>query len=58
MASMGGCAKTLFSNSDSYTRSRLDRYYDGDSAAQTSEQRRQNQQMGYGFGYPAGMANQ
>jgi len=52
----GGCARTLFSESDSYTRARIDRYYDGDSATQTTESRQRASEMGFGF--PTGMASQ
>ncbi len=54
--SFGGCQQSLFSNSDSYTRSRIDRYWDGDSAIQARENRSRASEMGFGF--PTGMANQ
>jgi hypothetical protein len=53
---LGACQKTLFSNSDTYTRSRIDRYWDGDSAIQARENRSRASEMGFGF--PTGMANQ
>jgi hypothetical protein len=55
--SWGGCQQTLFnSSSDTYTRSRIDRYWEGDSAIQTRETRSKASEMGFGF--PSGMANQ
>jgi hypothetical protein len=50
------CQRTLFSNSDTYTRSRIERYWDGDSAIDTRESRSRASEMGFGF--PSGMANQ
>jgi len=56
MGLLGGCNQTLFSDSDPYSRSRINRYWDGDSATQTTESRRRASEMGFGF--PTGMANQ
>jgi hypothetical protein len=53
----GACQQTtMFQKSDTYTRSRIDRYWDGDSAIQTRENRSKASEMGFGF--PTGMANQ
>ena len=51
-----GCNRSLFSNSDSYTHDRLDRYYGGDSATDARATRSKASEMGFGF--PTGMANQ
>ena len=56
VAILGGCQQSLFNNSDSYTRSRIDRYYGGDSATETRTTRSHANEMGFGF--PTGMANQ
>jgi hypothetical protein len=53
---MGGCQRSLFTGSDSYTQSRIDRYWDGDSARETTQARERSSDMGFGF--PTGMANQ
>jgi len=55
-ALLGGCQRTLFTPSDGYTRSRIDRYYGGDSAIGARETRSHASEMGFGF--PTGMANQ
>jgi hypothetical protein len=52
----GSCQQTMFPKSDNYTQSRIDRYWDGDSAIQTRESRSRASEMGFGF--PTGMANQ
>ena len=52
----GGCTSNLFVDSDPYTKSRIDRYYDHDSAVETSESRKQSNPMG--FGAPGGAAYQ
>ena len=56
VCSLGGCQHSLFMGSDTYTKSVVDRYWDGDSARATSESRQKSSDMGFGF--PAGMANQ
>jgi hypothetical protein len=48
---MQGCGRELFSDSDTRTQQTL-RYYDNDSAAQTTEARRQS--TGSPFGMPQG----
>ena len=53
---LGGCQQTLFTNSDTYTRSRIDRYWERDSAVDTRASRARASEMGFGF--PTGMANQ
>jgi len=55
-AIFGGCQRSLFMGSDSYTKDVVDRYWEGDSARETSQSRVRSNDMG--FGYPAGMANQ
>jgi hypothetical protein len=51
-----GCSQQLFDDSNhSQELSRL-RYYDDDSAVQTTESRRKTE--GMGFGYPTGMGQQ
>lgn len=52
---LGGCQRTLFSDSDRYSESKL-KYFGGDSAEQTSESRKRNSEMG--FGLPTGPASQ
>jgi hypothetical protein len=52
---MQGCGHDLFSDSDSRTERTL-RYYDNDSATQTTEDRRQS--TGSPFGMPGGAAQQ
>jgi hypothetical protein len=51
-----GCNQTLFSEADPYNQTRIDRYYDGDSAVLTRAQRERSSEMGFGF--PTGLANQ
>jgi hypothetical protein len=50
-----GCGKNLFSESsrDSSRRSKIEKYYGGDSAIETTAGRRKSGDMG--FGYPSGM---
>jgi hypothetical protein len=55
-ASLGACQRSLFMGSDSYTRSVVDRYWEGDSARETTAARTRGTDMGFGF--PTGMANQ
>jgi hypothetical protein len=52
---VGGCGRNLFSESsrDSSRRAKIDRYWGGDSAIDTTASRRRSGDMG--FGYPAGM---
>jgi hypothetical protein len=52
----GGCQRSLFMGSDAYTQQTIDRYWDGDSARETTEARQRSSDMGFGF--PTGMANQ
>jgi hypothetical protein len=47
-----GCQRSLFADADPSTEIRLKRYYDGDSARETTESRRKN--AGMGFGFPTG----
>ena len=56
MPVFAGCTQTLFSEADPYNQTRIDRYYDGDSAVVTRAQREKASDMGFGF--PTGMANQ
>ena len=53
---LAGCQHTLFSDSETRARSRIDTYYDGDSAVETRVSRAKASDMGFGF--PTGMANQ
>ncbi len=53
---LGACQETLFSHSDNSTRSRIDRYWSGDSAVETRAARSRTAESGFGF--PVGMANQ
>lgn len=55
-ALLAGCQRPLVSHSDNYMRSRVNRYWDGDSAEALRASRSQSSEMGFGF--PAGMANQ
>ncbi len=55
-AVFGGCQRSLFMGSDSYTQSVVDRYWDGDSARETTQARERSSDMGFGF--PTGLANQ
>lgn len=55
-ASFGACQRSLFMGSDSYTRSVVDRYWEGDSARETTAARTRGTDLGFGF--PTGMANQ
>ena len=52
----GGCQHTLFSEGDQRTKSVIDRYYNGDSALETTESRKRT--SGMGFGSPTGAAVQ
>jgi hypothetical protein len=52
MALLCGCQENLFSDSDATTRSRIDRYYNRDSATETSESRKRGSDLG--FGIPSG----
>ena len=54
----GGCNQTLFSEADPYDQTRIDRYWDGDSAQRTTAERQKRSEPGMGFGFPAGMADQ
>ncbi|HVT82647.1 MAG TPA: hypothetical protein VHM90_18545, partial [Phycisphaerae bacterium] len=47
-ASVGGCQRSLFMGSDTYTQSVVDRYWDGDSARQTTQSRERSSEMGFG----------
>lgn len=49
---LGGCQRSLFADADPSTEIRLKRYYNGDSARETTESRRKN--AGMGFGFPTG----
>jgi hypothetical protein len=53
---LGACQQELFSNSDTYTQSRIDRYWGRDSAVEARANRAKASEMGFGF--PTGMANQ
>ena len=44
-----GCQENLFSDSDAVTRSRINRYYNGDSALETSESRKRGGDSGFGL---------
>ena len=53
-----GCQQTLFSDADAYNQSRIEHFYDGDSAELLRAQREKQSDLGWGFGFPAGLANQ
>ena len=54
---MAGCGQELFVAGDrNSTEQIIGKYYDGDSAIQTTEARRRASQSG--FGYPSGAAEQ
>jgi hypothetical protein len=53
---LGACQPSVFSQSDNYMRSRIDRYWDGDSAEALRAARSRAAENGFGF--PVGMANQ
>ena len=53
---LGACQETLFVHSDNYTQSRIERYWEGDSAVETRAVRSKAAESGFGF--PTGMANQ
>jgi hypothetical protein len=48
-----GCQRTLFADSDPSTTWKLDRYYGGDSAVETTEARKKSSDLG--FGLPSGV---
>jgi hypothetical protein len=50
-----GCSRNLFADSDTSTQSRL-RYFDGDSATETTASRRKGSE--FGFGMPSGGGGQ
>jgi hypothetical protein len=52
LPALAGCQRGLFADDDPTTKMRLDRYYGGDSARETTESRRKS--AGMGFGFPAG----
>jgi hypothetical protein len=52
----GACQQSLFTHSDSYTHSRIDRYWSGDSAVEMRAAR--GRAADTGFGFPIGMAQQ
>ena len=52
---LGACSRDLFSDSDRRTQQTL-RYYDNDSATETTAQRKQS--IGSPFGVPQGSAEQ
>jgi ABC-type oligopeptide transport system substrate-binding subunit len=52
---LGACSRDLFSDSDNRTQRTL-RYYDNDSATNTTNQRKQS--VGSPFGMPQGSAEQ
>jgi hypothetical protein len=52
LPALAGCQNTLFADDDPGTKVRLDRYYNGDSARETTESRRKS--AGMGFGFPTG----
>jgi hypothetical protein len=54
---LGACGSRVFPKSDNYTQSRINRYWEGDSAVETREARSRSADTG-GFGFPTGMANQ
>jgi hypothetical protein len=56
MPMAAGCQQTLFSEADPYNRTRIDRYYEGDSAVAGRAQREQASQ--WGFALPGGIGNQ
>ncbi|HVX83374.1 MAG TPA: hypothetical protein VH253_01015 [Phycisphaerae bacterium] len=45
---LGGCEQSLFKDSPR-ARNNIDKYYDEDSAVETTENRRRAGQMGFGF---------
>jgi hypothetical protein len=53
---MAGCNQTLFSDADPYNQTRIDRFYEGDSAVLLRARRQKQSEMGFGF--PSGLANQ
>ncbi len=53
---LGGCQASLFPHSDNYTQSRIERYWEGDSAVGARAARSKTAETGFGF--PTGMANQ
>ena len=54
LPAIGGCAKTLFSDSDPYNQSRIHRYWEDDSAKETRKARERASEMGFGFATGAG----
>jgi hypothetical protein len=54
LPALAGCQKGLFADDDPTTKMRLDRYYNGDSARETTEARRKSGGMGFGFPTGAG----
>ncbi len=57
VGALGACQQTPFPKSDNYTQSRINRYWEGDSAVETRAARSKVSDAG-GFGFPTGMANQ
>ena len=55
-AALTGCQQPILSHSDNYMRSRVNRYWDGDSAEALRASRSRASESGFGF--PIGMANQ
>jgi hypothetical protein len=53
---LGACQEALFPHSDNYTQSRINRYWEGDSAVEARAARSRTSDSGFGF--PTGMANQ
>jgi hypothetical protein len=49
IAATTGCQRNLFSDADPSTQWKLQRYYDNDSAEQTTESRKKASDMGFGF---------